>query len=484
MTFHELISKKFKKSNTLNDYLSVKKGFLYYKEIKLMSLVEKFKTPLEVAYTDMINEKVSSLKKIFSTAIKKNNYGSKYIYAYATKANYYSEAVTTALNYADAIETSSSYDLDIVENLYKRKIITNKTMVICNGFKHDRYFKQITRLKKKGLNIFPVLENLEEVDLFIEKTKLKFNVGIRINIDEEKITTFETGERIGSEVESRFGLSFQEVIDSAKKIKESKHLQFTMLHFHLGGTITNINKFVSFTGNIYKNNFIKLQKENSKLAYFDFGGGLPTQYSLDFNFDYELFANKLIKKIKSISTAQKVNPPILIGEHGRYTVNDHGFSLFKIDIVKKTKQPNTFWYLINSSLMNFLPDSWALGQDFIVLPLSGWDKTYSKVKLGGITCDPDDTYYKNEKDNYIYLPKKEKDEELYIGIFGTGSYQEMISGVGGVHHCLTPEGTELIIHKKKNKLFFNKITKLQTPEKVLKILDYHRHHNLKKYKKL
>ena len=132
--------------------------------------------------------------------------------------------------------------------------------------------------------------------------------------------------------------------------------------------------------------------------------------------------------------------------------------------------------------MNFLPDAWALGQNFVILPLNGWEREAVKVRLGGITCDPDDTYYKHDKENFIYLPKMQEDEDLFIGIFGTGAYQEMISGVGGVHHCLLPEGNELIIYKKNGKLQFDEITLMQTPEKVLKILDYHGMHDLERYK--
>ena len=483
MNFEKFIQKKYKKKEKLNDYLSIKKGFLYYKNIKLISLIKKFGTPLEVAYTDMINERIKSLKDIFKKAIKENNYPSKFIYAYATKANYYSEVISTALNNVDALETTSSYDLDIVEVLLKRKLINKNIPIICNGFKHGRYFEKIEKLKRLGLNIIPILENKEEVILFADKTKLKFDLGIRLNIDKEIVKSFEKGKRLSSDIDSRFGVDFKEMIECAELIERALHLKFKIFHFHIGGTINDINKYINFVGNLFEKKYCKLKKRFSDLEFFDLGGGLPVQYNLNFKFDYYRIMSNLIKKIKEISKKQKIAPPNIIGEYGRYTANDHGFSLFKIDLVKKTRKKDTFWYLINSSLMNFLPDSWALGQEFIILPLNLWSAPFCKVKLGGMTCDPDDTYYKNEKDNILHMPIIPKGKELYIGIFGVGAYQEMISGVGGVHHCLLPEGIELIIYKKKGKLYFDKITKLQTPQNVLKILDYHRHHKLRRYKK-
>lgn len=482
MNFEKKIEQKFQVRGKLNDYLQVKNGLLYYENIKLMSLVEQYGSPLEVAYTDKINQRVKSLKRSFKDAIKKYKYPAKYLYAYATKANYYSEVVTTALNNIDCLETTSSYDMDIVDHLFKRKLIDKKLPIICNGFKKGSYFKKIIALKKKGLNILPILENTEEVDMFLTGTKLNFSVGMRINIDSEVAKSIERGGRVSSEIDSRFGLSFNEMKKSAEMIDQSKHLTYKIFHFHLGGTIKNTNQYIDFVGSLFENSYCKLKKNHKDLEFFDFGGGLPVQYRLDFHFDYDDFANKLVKKLLQISKKMSVDPPTIIGEHGRYTVNDHSFFLFKIDLVKQAKEKNTFWYLINSSLMNFLPDSWALGQDFIFLPLNGWRRPYVKARLGGMTCDPDDTYYKSEKDNFLYMPKISDEEDLYVGVFGVGAYQEIISGVGGVHHCLLPEGNELIIYKKNRKLYFDKISKLQSPAKVLKILDYHRHHRLTRYR--
>ena len=417
MNIAQKIKKEFHVGSQLNDYLKIKKGFLYYKDIKLMSLVEQYATPLEVAYTDIISERIKSLQKIFKDAIKTNKYPGKYLYAYATKANYYSEVVSTALNDIDSLETTSAYDLEIIDHLLKRGLIDKSLLIICNGFKHGNYFDKIIALKKKGLNILPVLENTDEVELFLNETNLPFTIGMRLNIDEEVVAGFENGERLGAEVDTRFGMSLKEMQESAKKINQADHLTLKLLHFHLGGTIKNTKQFIEFTGRLFEQNYCVLKKQCPDLEYFDFGGGLPAQYSLDFHFDYKDFANRLVKKILTISKKQSVAPPTLVGEHGRYTVNDHGFSIFKIDLVKAAKQGNTFWYLINSSLMNFLPDSWALGQNFIILPLNGWDRPFVKTRLGGITCDPDDTYYKSEKDNFLYMPSISEGEDLYVGIF-------------------------------------------------------------------
>ncbi len=480
MKYKTFFKKKYQSSDQINDHLRVKGDRLYYKNINLLSLVKKYGDPLEVAYTEMISQRIRELQAHFKTAITKHQYPGNYLYAYAQKANYYSEVITTALDDSDALETTSSYDLDIVEYLYQEGIITKDTPIICNGFKYDRYFEKVIKMRKKGLRIIPILESEEEVDLFLD-SGVEFQVGMRLNIDDNLLYEFKQGDRLGTSVESRFGIPFPRMKKCAQRIQDSDNLTFTIFHFHFGGTITSLSNYIHLVRKIFENYYCPLKQKYQTLEYLDIGGGLPVQYDMSFSFDYGAYADKLVKALLQLSKKNSITPPHIIGENGRYTVNDHSFFCFKIAIKKKAKEKNTFWYLIQGSLMNFLPDSWALGQQFLILPLNGWNREYHKVKLGGITCDPDDTYYKHEKDNIIYLPDVGEKEELYIGVFGIGAYQEMISGVGGVHHCLLPEGNELIIYKQDGKMKYDKITKKQEAKKVLQILDYHGHHNLKRY---
>jgi len=466
----------------INDYLKINNNKLYYEDICLLDLCERYSTPLEIAYTEMINKRIKQLKHIFNQAILSNNYTGKYYYAYATKANYYSEVVTTATNYCDYLETSSGYDLNIIDKLLEKKIISKNYTVICNGFKTKEYLDKIIDLKKKNINVIPILDNLSELEMFLNiGNDIKMNIGIRVNIDEQIL--YKADKETGTDkTDSRFGMNKEELLYSINKIKETSNLNFEILHFHLGGTITNIDEYIKVFSKIYEDYYCLIKQNCETLKYFDFGGGLPTQYSLDFKFNYLDLANKIIQTVQKLSNKYKIDCPNLIGEHGRYTTADHGFYIYEIDIVKKLKD-ESYWYLINSSIMNFAPDSWALNQNFLILPLNLLENKKVKVRLGGLTCDPDDTYFKQEKENYLYLPEIKEGQKLYIGVFGIGAYQEMITGVGGVHHCFIPEGRELIISKNNNELIYNDISELQSVNETLDILGYNNSHNILQYSK-
>ncbi len=448
-----------------HEYLSFKDNKLFYKDIDLYELVKKYGAPLEIAYTPMITEQVQKLKNLFANKISKYNYGNKYNYAYATKANYYSEVVTTALKDVDFLETSSAYDINIIIDLVKLGYINKGFTVICNGFKNEEYVNNIKYLLDQGINVIPIIENHEEYELIKELTNYSINVGLRYNSDfEARLIKNDFVSR--DEFDNRFGFNEEEIFAIADEISKTPNLTLKVFHFHFGGTITNIDNYIKGLSNIYEL-YCNLKKKYDSFEYFDFGGGFPIKYSLTYRFDYDYLVDSMIKAIKSISDNNGIKEPQLIGEHGRYTVADHSFYIYKIDMVKKN------WYVINGSLMNMTPDMWGIAQDFTILPVNLLNNKCIPVSLGGETCDPDDRYFLNSENVKMFMPIINEGEELYIAIFSIGAYQEIISGVGGVHHCMIPEGNELIIYKdKEDKLNYYKVNNKQTAKEMLDILDY------------
>ena len=100
------------------------------------------------------------------------------------------------------------------------------------------------------------------------------------------------------------------------------------------------------------------------------------------------------------------------------------------------------WYIVNGSIMNLIPDSWALGEHFFIIPLTNLDSPRREVRLAGMTCDEDDVYPPHGSTRKFSLPIRT--EELYLGIFGIGAYEEMLSGFGGLQHCSLPHPIEFM----------------------------------------
>ncbi len=61
------------------------------------------------------------------------------------------------------------------------------------------------------------------------------------------------------------------------------------------------------------------------------------------------------------------------------------------------------WYMIDSSFITTLPDTWGIGEKFLLLPINKWGEEYQRVVLGGITCDSHDYYDSEEHVNEVFL---------------------------------------------------------------------------------
>ena len=81
----------------------------------------------------------------------------------------------------------------------------------------------------------------------------------------------------------------------AKKIDKSKNLTLKVFHFHFGGTISDIDNYTKGYSNIFRI-YCCLKKKYKELQYFDFGGGFPVKYALDYSFNYEKLVDNIVKK--------------------------------------------------------------------------------------------------------------------------------------------------------------------------------------------
>ena len=96
------------------------------------------------------------------------------------------------------------------------------------------------------------------------------------------------------------------------------------------------------------------------------------------------------------------------------------------------------------------------------------DASFSSIGL--ITCDSDDVYPPKPSHSPLYLPVET--DELYIGFFSIGAYQEMLGGVKGSKHCVLPEAMELVIDKDADGHYQFDLIHGQTEQEVMANLGY------------
>lgn len=435
-------------------------GELYFHNIRLMDLIEEYGTPLKFVYLPQISNNIQRARKWFKQAIEKHNYKGNYHYCYCTKSSHFQYVLDEALKNGTHIETSSSFDIDIVYRLFEKGKITKSHYILCNGYKNDKYADRIARLMNDGFdNTIAIIDNLKELDRLDEKTNAPFKIGMRIASEEEPKFPFYT---------SRLGIGYKDIVKYySEKIKENPKYELKMLHFFINTGITDSAYYWNELTKCLRV-YCELKKVCPTLDSLDIGGGFPIKNSLAFDFDYAYMIDEIVNQIKATCEDHGVDTPDIFTEFGSFTVGESAGMIYQV-LAQKKQNDREKWNMINSSFITTLPDSWAINKRFIMLPINRWNDKYERVLLGGLTCDSDDYYNSEQHVNAIYLPYYDTEEPLYIGFFNTGAYQESIGGYGGIHHCLIPQPKHIVIDGDHNVSVFNEE---QTPDEMLKILGY------------
>lgn len=449
------------KTSTEN-ILTTRNNILEFKGINLMKLIEKHGTPLRFFYLPKIKEQISKAKKIFHLSIKRHSYKGKYVFCYCTKCNYFPSVIEKALDENINIESSSAFDIDIIICLYKKGKIDKNRYIIHNGFKTDEYLTKIYELIKLGFhNSIIILDSKNELDKILKLDNASiFKIGIRMSVNENSHASYSV---------SRFGFPEEDIIPFfEKEIKNNIRLNFLMIHFFAEkGIKNNVYYWNEFDKAL--NTFTEIKKSYPMINYFNIGGGFPITTD---NEEQENICNKIISSIKEKTNINNIPEPDIFTEFGKYTVAQSGAFLYEIlEHKKQSKEEN--WYIIDSSIMGNIPDIYSIAEKFPLRAINLLDKDTIKVNIGGLTCDSDDYYNKNENDKDILLPQIGMKEKLYIGIFNTGAYQDAISGYGGIKHCLIASPKYIMIDKDANgNIFDYTYSYKQSAEDVLNILKY------------
>lgn len=446
---------------------SVHDGELYFYDIPLMDLVEQYGSPLKLFYLPKISRQIIKAKRMFNVAMAKADYDAEYHYCYCTKSSHFSFVLEEALKNNIHIETSSSFDINLIRSLHEQGKVDKDLYIVCNGYKKQVYIDNIASLRNEGwTNTIPVLDNMPELDLLDEAIAPgnTTGIGIRIAAEEEPKFEFYT---------SRLGIRYSDIVPFYRaKLQDNPKFKLKMLHFFIN---TGIQDNAYYWNELSKcvRVYCDLKAICPELDSLNLGGGFPIKNSLGFEYDYDYLAEEIISQIKSICNSRGVKEPNIFTEFGSFTVGESGATIFQV-LGEKQQNDRERWYMIDSSFMTTLPDTWGIKRRFVMLPINKWNKPYQRVFLGGLTCDSQDYYNAEAHANAVFLPKINNDTEpLYIGFFHTGAYQESISGFGGLQHCLLPTPKLIIVDQDESGDYTTKLfSKEQTYKSMLKILGY------------
>ncbi|MEM7147093.1 MAG: biosynthetic arginine decarboxylase [Verrucomicrobiota bacterium] len=131
------------------------------------------------------------------------------------------------------------------------------------------------------------------------------------------------------------------------------------------------------------------------------------------------------------------------------------------------------YYFGNFSVFQSLPDHWAIGQMFPVMPLQRLDEEPDRrAVIADLTCDSDGKigHYIDRHEDRSALPVHRigKDEEYLIGVFLVGAYQETL----GDMHNLFGRTHAVSVELRAGEVVVNRMTRGNLIRDVLAFLEY------------
>lgn len=138
-------------------------------------------------------------------------------------------------------------------------------------------------------------------------------------------------------------------------------------------------------------------------------------------------------------------------------------------------------YFCNFSLFQSIPDSWAIGQLFPVMPIHRLNERPSQYGvLGDITCDSDGKIdqFIDRRDVKKTLPLHAlKDEPYLLGVFLVGAYQEIL---GDLHNLFGDTHAVHVSMNDKQEAVLDAVIKGDTVKEVLDYVEFDVEHLLGK----
>lgn len=463
-TYLDLIQQNY---NFPQEGFDLHEGQLTFYGLAIRDLIDKYGTPFRLTYLPRIGEQIKTARHIFSSAMEAANYRGDYHYCYCTKCCHLHQIVSETLKHKVNLETSSAFDIDLILNLYKKGELKRDLTLVHNGYKTSEYLSKIIKLVDAGFkNTIIILDSTREMLRLQELAgDRKIKIGLRMAINEEPESDYKT---------SRLGIRPEQMLEFFDKhIKNNQNVELKMLHFFVD---SGIKDSLYYWGEFEKalSLYIDLKKESASLDAFNLGGGFPIRNQLGFEYDYQHMTCEIVKKIKVACDKQAVHEPDIYTEFGKYTIGESGAVIFEV-VEQKQQSDNELWYIIDNSIMNTIPDAWAIQEKFILLPINKWDHSCTKINIGGMSCDHSDFYNLDDFNQQTLLPGfSDGDKEpLYLGFFHTGAYQDAISGYGGIKHCLIPSPKHIIVDRDESgKLSDYVFRNEQSVEQILDTLGY------------
>ncbi len=311
-------------------------------EVDLVDVVEGLRargvgTPVLLRLTDILDARLRQLRNAFDGAMRENGYRGAYRGVYPIKVNQQhhvvSEIAAVGRELGFGLEAGSKPELLAVIAMTSSD---DDQLIICNGFKDERYIDMAVLAAKLGRSIVPVVENLDELRLILqagERYGVRPDIGVRVKLSSKGAGRWKDS----AGTRSKFGLFVSEAMEVIHVLRERGMLDcLKLLHCHVGSQIQDISRIkdsVAELAHIY----VEMSRLGAGLELLDVGGGLGVDYrgeqvndESSMNYTLEEFASDVVYRITSACDEAGVEHPAIVTECGRAMVAYSSVLVFDI----------------------------------------------------------------------------------------------------------------------------------------------------------
>lgn len=346
----------------------------------------KYETPFYLYDIGLLDQTLESLMSI----------ASKYNYKihYAIKANYDARLLQIIRKHGVGIDCASGNEVRCAIEAG----FDPKSIVYAGVGKRDKEIRYAIEQNILAINC----ESIEELDLVNElaaEAGKVVNIALRVNPDIDPKTNhcIDTGQ-----ADSKFGISYEEILDSVEHIRSLKNVDVIGMHIHIGSQIRELHVFENMCNkvNVIVENLTKLGFE---IEFVDVGGGLGINYDMPENEPIPNFASVF----SIIKQHLKVGNREVHFEFGRSIIGQCGELITKV-LYNKTTATGRRLVIVDGSMTELIRPA-LYGSYHNIENITSTAESRLKYTIVGTACESTDVFDEN-----VSLPITKRGDLLTI----------------------------------------------------------------------
>lgn len=260
------------------------------------------------------------------------------------------------------------------------------------------------------------IEEIQVINDFAAAAGKTVDIGLRVNPDIDPMTNhcIDTGQ-----ADSKFGISYEEILEQAEAIKALKNVNVKGMHLHIGSQIRELHVFEYLCDkvNVIVDNLTKL---GFQLDYVDVGGGLGINYDMPENEPVPNFASVFA----IVNSHLKVDGREVHFEFGRAIVGQCAELITRV-MFNKTTATGRKLVIVDSSMTELIRPA-LYGSYHNIENITSTSDRKERYTIVGTACESTDVFDEN-----ITLPTTSRGDLLTIK--SAGAYGQSMASRYNLH---------------------------------------------------